>query len=73
MAGAKDPQSSALHPVEQAPVPDVMESEADPGLGRGDRYLREERVSSGNLSDDPTDSGEPVRNRKSFSNLKGGR
>jgi hypothetical protein len=32
-----------------------------------------DRVQSGGLDDDPTDSGEPVRNRRSFRNLKGGR
>lgn len=32
-----------------------------------------ERVQSGGLDDDPTDSGEPVRNKYPFKNLKGGR
>jgi len=32
-----------------------------------------ERIQSGGLDDDPTASGEPVRNRQSFKNLKGGR
>ena len=67
------PKGSVLHPLVNAPVPDVLESEASPGLGRADRYLREERIASGGLSDDPTESGEPVKNRKSFANLKGGR
>ena len=67
------PKGSVLHPLVNAPVPDVLESEASPGLGRADRYLKEERIASGGLSDDPTESGEPVKNRKSFSNLKGGR
>lgn len=31
-----------------------------------------ERVQSGGLDDDPTDSGAPVRNRVPFKNLKGG-
>ena len=70
---AKPLQGSVLHPLVNAPVPDVLESEASPGLGRADRYLKEERRSSGNLDDDPSDSGAPVKNRKSFSNLKGGR
>ena len=68
---AKALQSSVLHPLVNAPVPDVIESEASPGLGRADRYLKEERIASGGLSDDPTDSGEPVRNRKSFAKLGG--
>ena len=69
---AKALQSSVLHPLVNAPAPDVIEVEASPGLGRGDRCLREGRASGG-LPDDPTTSGEPVRNRKSFSALKGGR
>ena len=32
-----------------------------------------QREQSGGLDDDPTESGEPVRNRKSFTNLTGGR
>ena len=32
-----------------------------------------ERVQSGGLDDDPTESGEPVKNRHSYTNLKGGR
>lgn len=73
MAAAKTPQGHVLHPLVNAPVPEVIESEAAPGLGRADRYLKEERIASGNLDDDPTNSGAPVKNRKSFSNLKGGR
>jgi len=72
MAGAKGPVSHVLHPNEQAPVPVVLESEAAAEIGRGAVYLREGRASGG-LDDDPTESGEPVRNRKSFSALKGGR
>ncbi len=66
-------QSRILHPMEQASVPPVGENEADPGLGRKARYLQEERAASGGLDDDPTDSGAPVKNRKSFTNLQGGR
>lgn len=66
--------SSSLHPLEQMEAPaNSFENEAVPGLGRSDRYAREERLASGGLDDDPTDSGAPVRNRKSFTNLKGGR
>lgn len=32
-----------------------------------------DRVQSGGLDDDPTDSGAPVENKKPFKNLKGGR
>lgn len=32
-----------------------------------------EREQNGNLSDDPTESGEPVVNVKPFKNLRGGR
>lgn len=67
-------KSSTLHPLEQAAVPAIAhEDEADPGLGRRARYLQEERQANGGLSDDPTESGAPVVNRRSFTNLKGGR
>ena len=36
-------------------------------------YMKETRTASGGLDDDPTDSGAPVKNRRSFANLKGGR
>ena len=36
-------------------------------------YLKEARIASGGLDDDPSDSGAPVKNRHSFANLKGGR
>ena len=69
---ASSPQQ--LHPLEQAEIPAVSyESEASPGLGRSNRYLEQERQASGGLDDDPTESGEPVRNRRSFKNLTGGR
>lgn len=32
-----------------------------------------ERIASGGLDDDPSDSGNPVKNRVSFKDLKGGR
>ena len=67
------PKGSVLHPLVNAPVPDVLESEASPGLGRADRYLKEERIASGGLDDDPTASGSPVMVRKSYRNLKGNR
>jgi len=35
--------------------------------------LEMERVQSGGLSDDPTESGAPVENTKPFKNLQGGR
>lgn len=34
---------------------------------------REQRHASGGLEDDPTESGEPVKDRVSFKNLTGGR
>ena len=36
-------------------------------------YLREARIASGGLDDDPTDSGSVVKNRHSSANLQGGR
>lgn len=35
--------------------------------------LAQQREASGGLPDDPTESGNPVRNRVSFKNLTGGR
>jgi len=32
-----------------------------------------ERIQSGGLDDDPTDSGDPVLNKTPYANLKGGR
>ena len=68
-------QPTKLHPMIQADLPadPVEPSEGSPGLGRSSRYLQQERIASGSLDDDPTDSGEPVRNRRSFTGLKGGR
>lgn len=41
---------------------------------RSDKYyLEAERIQSGSLQDDPTESGAPVKNRKSFKALKGNR
>jgi len=62
------------HPIEQPeqPVPNY-ENENKPGIGRNAGYLEQERLANGGLVDDPTDSGEPVKNRRSFTNLKGGR
>lgn len=42
-------------------------------LERSTYQLDMDRVASGGLDDDPTDSGDPVRNRRSFTNLTGGR
>jgi len=36
-------------------------------------YLDFDRVANGGLTDDPTESGEPVRNRRSHGPLTGGR
>jgi hypothetical protein len=52
-------------------LPDGIEREvqtADAGS-----YVKEARIASGGLDDDPTDSGAPVKNRRSYANLKGGR
>lgn len=75
-AGAKaGPPIEKHHPIVNPtrPSDDVLDDENDPGLGRGDRLLAQNRAASGGLSDDPTESGEPVKNRRSFTNLQGGR
>lgn len=70
MSGSKsDP--GRLQPAVNAELPAELEREAiQPGQ---ERYLQEARRESGNLSDDPTDSGAPVKNRRSYANLTGGR
>jgi hypothetical protein len=60
------------HPVITSPHPNVIDDDRV-GLGRDDRSLAQQRAASGALEDDPTESGAPVKNRKSFRNLKGGR
>lgn len=66
--------SARLQPLEnQERDPSGIDNELSPSLGRGERYLQHERLSSGGLDDDPTDSGAPVKNRHSFTNLSGGR
>lgn len=40
---------------------------------RSDFILEQQRISSGGLSDDPTESGAPVRNPKPYKGLRGGR
>ncbi len=52
------------------PVP-AAKNEADPGLGRTGKHAEQERLSSGNLSDDPTESGAPVKDTNVF-RRKGG-
>jgi hypothetical protein len=42
-------------------------------MERSTALLDLDRAQSGGLDDDPTDSGDPVRNRRSFKNLTGGR
>lgn len=54
----------ALLPIRPAVPADV--SEADPGLGCRGKHAQQERQSSGNLSDDPTESGAPVVNSQPF-------
>lgn len=58
------------HPLINTARPNVVEDE-NPGLGRGDRVLAQQREEG--LDDDPTASGEPVRNSMPFRNLRGGR
>lgn len=43
------------------------------GLGRGSEVLKSNRIANGSLDDDPTDSGDPVRNKTPFKGLTGGR
>ena len=55
-------------------APEVQTSPFKPVEPRSDGfYLEAERIQSGGLDDDPTDSGDPVKNRRSFTKLKGGR
>lgn len=62
------------HPMVNPSAPTSgIEDENNPGLGRADRYLTLNRVANDNLTDDPTDSGEAVRNKRSYKNLAGGR
>lgn len=48
------------------PAPPTPVNENDPGLGCRGKHLQQERASSGNLSDDPTESGAPVINSNPF-------
>ena len=70
MVAGKD--SGRLPPAVNADLlPEGIEREvqtADAGS-----YVKETRIASGGLDDDPTDSGAPVKNRHSGVNLKGGR
>lgn len=68
-----------IEPVPSVPQPriDPVDDPADPivrddypALGRRDRYQDHERAASGGLSDDPTESGNPVRNKQPFKNLR---
>ena len=43
-----------------------IDSDSVPGLGRQASYLKEEHASNGDLPDDPTTSGMPVRNKQPF-------
>lgn len=56
---------------ENAPV--SQEQLASGRMGDNDQYLKQDRVSSGGLSDDPTESGAPVIDPTPFKNLSGGR
>jgi hypothetical protein len=64
-------ESGRLHPSVNAETPTEIEREVrQPGDAN---YLREARIASGGLDDDPTDSGSAVKNRHSSANLQGGR
>jgi hypothetical protein len=67
---AKD-QAGKLHPSVNAEAPADIEREIR--FATDANYLREARVASGGLDDDPTDSGAPVKNRHSAVKLTGGR
>lgn len=54
------------------PVVPADTDEANPGLGCRGKHLAQERASSGNLSDDPTESGAPVKNTYPFRPKGGG-
>lgn len=69
MVAGKEP--GRLHPSVNAEAPDEIEREVRQPADA--RYLQEARAASGGLDDDPTESGEPVKNRHSFANLKGNR
>ena len=60
------------HPAVTVKHPDIIDDDRV-GLGSDDASLAQQRNASGGLSDDPTASGSPVKNRKSFRNLRGGR
>lgn len=60
------------HPAVNVPHPNVIDDDRT-GLGADDSSLAQQRGSSGGLADDPTSSGAPVRNRRSFKGLRGGR
>lgn len=69
---ANKSEPGRLPPAVNAPLlPDGIER--DVRSADDASYLKEERIASGGLDDDPTDSGAPVKNRHSFANLKGGR
>jgi hypothetical protein len=68
---ASKSEPGRLQPSINAEIPAEIEREVR--QPHQDRYLTEERRESGGLSDDPTESGEPVKNRRSYANLTGGR
>jgi hypothetical protein len=71
MAGVNDIPAVNQPRIDPVADPaDPIVSESSPGLGRNDRYLDHARAASGGLSDDPTDSDAPVRNKTPFKNLR---
>ena len=66
--------TAAKRPQESGTLDGVPEVPTEPvdGMLRADNfYLKEDRIQSGSLSDDPTDSGAPVKNRRSYKATKG--
>ena len=70
MSGTKSDPGRLPPAVNADLLPQGIEREVQtPDAGS---YLKEARIASGGLDDDPTDSGAPVKNRHSYANLKGG-
>lgn len=53
-------------------MPELPTAPLDGSMRSDSLYPQEDRIQSGSLKDDPTESGAPVKNRRSFKNLKGG-
>jgi hypothetical protein len=66
---ARAGEPGRLHPAVNAEVPVDIERERQPDA----TVLAHERIESGGLSDDPTESGAPVVDTHPCANLTGGR